>query len=120
VYGLAHITSLWLQGILIGLLWCCGVPLCTVAATRLGARDPGAVVLDEILALPVAYFGVELHSPAVLVAGFLLFRLFDVVKPPPARQLERLPRGLGIMADDLVAALYALLSLRLLALAGVL
>ena len=50
-------------------------------------------------------------TPGVLVAGFLLFRLFDIVKPYPANTLQRLPGGVGVMIDDLVAGLYALLLL---------
>lgn len=94
------------------------VPICTTAALRLGLKDPGPVVLDEIIALPVAYFLHPVRDPAVLVAGFLLFRFFDILKPPPVHQVERLPGGWGIMADDLVAAVYANLVLWLLTWAG--
>jgi phosphatidylglycerophosphatase A len=78
----------------------------------LGRKDPGVVVIDEVLGmlitlalLPVSFSGV--------VLGFLLFRLFDVVKPYPAAQLEHLHGGLGIMADDAVAGVYSHLLLRL-------
>jgi phosphatidylglycerophosphatase A len=50
-------------------------------------------------------------TPAVLIAGFVLFRVFDIVKPYPANALQRLPGGVGVMIDDLVAGLYALLLL---------
>lgn len=73
--------------------------------------DPGPVVIDELagqwislVALPMGSFR---HALAVLAVQFFLFRLFDVVKPPPARQLERLPAGWGILFDDLAAGLYA-------------
>jgi phosphatidylglycerophosphatase A len=73
--------------------------------------DPGAVVIDELagqwvslIALPLGGFR---HAVAVLAVQFFLFRLFDVVKPPPARQLERLPAGWGILTDDLAAGVYA-------------
>ena len=81
------------------------------AARKLGQKDPGMIVIDEfagqflaLLALPATWL--------VWITGFLLFRLFDIVKPPPARWLERLPGATGIMADDLVAGLYANLVLQ--------
>lgn len=81
----------------------------------LGQKDPGPIVIDEVLGmlmtlalLPVSGFGI--------VAGFLLFRLFDVVKPFPAGRMEHLKGGPGVMLDDAVAGVYAHLSLRLLAL----
>lgn len=91
------------------------IVLCSVAARMLGgSKDPQAIVLDEIAALPIVYLGVWERTPAIWIAGFLLFRLFDITKPWPARQAERLPSGLGIMADDCVAAVYACLSLHML------
>ncbi|HEY3382081.1 MAG TPA: phosphatidylglycerophosphatase A [Vicinamibacterales bacterium] len=82
------------------------------AEAHYGRTDPGQVVLDEVIGmlltllfLPVSWIGVLL--------GFLLFRLFDVFKPFPARQCERLPGGLGIMADDAVAGIYGNMALRL-------
>lgn len=94
-----------------------GVPLCSAAAAQLGKKDPSAVVYDEIATMPIVFFLVpltELSHVWVWIAGFVLHRFFDIVKPPPARQLERLPTGLGIMADDAAAALYACGALHLL------
>jgi phosphatidylglycerophosphatase A len=78
----------------------------------LGRKDPGIVVIDEVLGmlitlalLPVSIWGV--------ILGFLFFRVFDVVKPFPAAQLEHIHGGMGIMADDAVAGVYAHLLLRL-------
>jgi phosphatidylglycerophosphatase A len=77
----------------------------------LGRKDPGIVVIDEVLGmlitlalLPLSLLGIAL--------GFLLFRVLDVIKPFPAAQVEHLHGGLGIMADDAVAGLYAHLALR--------
>jgi len=83
------------------------VPLCTAAARRLGDHDPGPVVIDEAIALPLALVPVPPADRGLtaLVAAFALFRLFDILKPPPVRQAERLPAGLGIVADDQAAAL---------------
>jgi phosphatidylglycerophosphatase A len=80
-------------------------------SARLGLKDPGVIVVDEIAGQMLTLLGIQLSGP-VLAAGFVLFRAFDVLKPPPARQLEGLPGGFGIMADDLAAAVYANLALR--------
>jgi phosphatidylglycerophosphatase A len=77
-------------------------------------KDPGCVVLDEIVAMPITFLMIPMTSLWVVVAGFVLFRVFDIAKPPPARQLEQLPGGWGVMADDWAAAVYANLALRLL------
>jgi len=86
------------------------VPICSRAVRRLGrGDDPGAIVLDEAAALPLALLAVPWAGRTwpVLVVGFLLFRLFDIAKPFPCRRLESLPDGLGIMADDWGAAAWA-------------
>ena len=77
-----------------------------------GRKDPGIVVIDEVLGMLITLALVP-ASLGGIVVGFLLFRLFDVVKPYPAAQLEHLHGGLGIMADDAVAGIYAHLALRL-------
>ncbi len=83
-----------------------GVPICAAAANGLGRKDPGCVVYDEIAAFPIVFAGVAL-TPLTGLLGFALFRLFDIAKPWPCRRLERLPGGWGIMADDLMAGVYA-------------
>ena len=83
-----------------------------------GETDPGAVVIDEVAGMLITLLGLQASWGGVL-AGFLAFRFFDVVKPFPARRAERLPGGWGIMADDVVAGLYAHLVLRLLLWAGI-
>lgn len=91
------------------------IPICTRAAKRIGIKkDPGSIVLDEIASLPVTFFLVPrevLERPLILFAGFVLHRIFDISKPPPVRRLERLPEGIGIMADDLAAGAYSCLAL---------
>jgi phosphatidylglycerophosphatase A len=69
-------------------------------------RDDGRITIDEIagMLLALAFLPFRLD---VVVAGFLFFRLFDIWKPPPIRAAESLPGGLGVMADDLLAGLYA-------------
>ena len=85
------------------------------AERLLGTKDPGCVVVDEIAGQMVALAFVPAR-PLVLLTGFLLFRVLDVLKPWPANRLEALPGGSGIMADDLMAGLYANLILHGLAL----
>ena len=85
-----------------------GVPICGVAARGLGLKDPGAVVFDEIAAFSVVFLVLpDKMNLATGAMGFVLFRVFDILKPWPVRQLERLPEGWGIMADDFAAAAYS-------------
>lgn len=82
-----------------------GIPICDRGAKLLGAKDPGAVVFDEIAAIVVVFLFVP-FSLATAIAGFVLFRLLDITKPWPLSALEKLPGGLGIMADDLAAGVF--------------
>ncbi|MGH9661013.1 MAG: phosphatidylglycerophosphatase A family protein, partial [Bryobacteraceae bacterium] len=81
-----------------------------------GAHDPGVVVIDEFLGQWLALAGVAAHNtasynPRSWLAAFVLFRLFDILKPWPCRELERLPGGVGIVADDIAAGAMAALVL---------
>ena len=80
------------------------------AERSLGGKDPGAIVIDEVAGMALSVVTLPL-TPSVLIAGFVLFRIFDIAKPYPANALQRLPGGVGVMIDDLVAGLYALLLL---------
>lgn len=83
-----------------------GIPICNASIRVLHAHDPQQVVFDEI----AAFFWVFLLVPINFVTalgGYLLFRLFDILKPWPIRRFERLPGGVGVMADDAVAGLIA-------------
>jgi phosphatidylglycerophosphatase A len=91
-----------------------GIPICTIAGRQLGMKDPGLIVYDEWAAMPFVFLLVPLSNPWVWLAGFGLFRLFDITKPPPIKRLENLDDGLGVMADDLLAAFYANIALQLL------
>ena len=88
-----------------------GVAAASRVARRLGIEDPGLVVVDEVAGQWITLLGLP-FTPAVAAAGFVLFRIMDVVKPWPARDLERLHGGWGIMADDVMAGVYAHLALR--------
>jgi phosphatidylglycerophosphatase A len=88
-----------------------GTPAASRVATLVGRKDPGLVVVDEVAGQWITLVGMPFTAP-VVVAGFVLFRIMDVVKPWPARDLERLPGGWGIMADDVAAGIFAHLLLR--------
>lgn len=106
-----------IEAAMLAVVWAISVPICTRAAASLGrGKDPGAIVLDEAAALPFVVLLVSpaARSPAVFAAAFVLFRIFDISKPFPCRKLESLPAGLGIMADDLAAAVWAAAGLWLL------
>jgi phosphatidylglycerophosphatase A len=90
-----------------------GIPAATQVARASGLKDPQFVVIDEVAGQLVALIAVPLAWKTFL-AGFILFRGFDIVKPPPVRQLEALPEGAGIMLDDLAAGLYAFVVMHLL------
>ena len=125
-YGIAQIPAIgpvsnWISQIIVLVaVNLVGIPLCSAGAKWFNKKDPGSVVWDEIGAVPITLFLVPLDftNPAQawsrLALGFVLFRFFDILKPPPIRQLERLPDGLGIMADDWVAGIFAAIALRLL------
>jgi phosphatidylglycerophosphatase A len=101
------------QALAIGALFVAGSWSGTVAERHFGRTDPGQVVIDEVLGMLITLFMNPVGWPGALGA-FLLFRLMDVVKPFPANRLERLPGGIGVMADDAMAAVYANLALRVL------
>ena len=79
----------------------------------IGRKDPAAIVIDEVAGMTLAVLAFPRTLPTLAV-GFLLFRLFDVTKPFPARASQRAPGGVGVMVDDLIAGLYAAIVLGLL------
>ncbi len=120
----ASLTSIWVgeeesiapiiihcSFVLLALL---SIPICTTAEHILSKEDPPEVILDEFVAQPLVFIGVPLNfqqdsilpSVLVLACGFTLFRFFDIVKPIGISRLQKLPGGLGVVADD-VAAAYA-------------
>ncbi len=89
-----------------------GIPAATRVARGAGKKDPQFVVIDEVAGQLVALIAVPFAWKSFL-AGFILFRAFDIVKPPPVRQLEAIPEGTGIVLDDIAAGLYALVVVHL-------
>jgi len=84
-------------------------PLGTWAEAYAGRKDPGIFVIDEVIGYLITVLWIRGPSPLALAVAFFVFRFFDVVKPPPARRMERIPGGHGILLDDVVAGLWGLL-----------
>jgi phosphatidylglycerophosphatase A len=96
----------------ITVLFVLGIPLCEVAARNLGVSDHGSIVWDEIVAMLLVLEFTPLSWQWWVVA-FLLFRLFDIWKPFPIRQCDtRFKGGFGVMFDDLLAAIYAIIAMK--------
>src|SRR6185369_1843439 len=111
-WAISLLPGIGWQIMAIAVLFVVGIPLATAAGRALGTeKDNQAIVWDEIVTMPVVFLLVPLTNWKIALAGFLLHRLFDITKPPPASQLEELPEGLGVMADDLMAAIYACVTL---------
>lgn len=97
------------------------VALCDAAEKRLQMRDPGMIILDEFVAVPLVFFGMGGSGGLVdsnggwpvLLLGFALFRFFDILKPLGIQQLQNLPGGLGCVADDLAAGIASCVTLHL-------
>ena len=96
---------------LIGGLFAIGVWAATAAERYFGGIDPGPVVVDEVVGMLITLAFIPVGVSGA-IAAFFLFRIFDIIKPFPAGRLEALHGGLGVMADDAMAAIYANLSLR--------
>ena len=81
------------------------IPVCTYLERAIGRKDPGILVIDEVVGILIALWGLPLSWP-VIISGFFLFRAFDMFKIYPINRFEALPGGLGIMLDDVMAGLY--------------
>jgi phosphatidylglycerophosphatase A len=103
------LIGLTLAGIALSIIL--GVPAATIAARESGRHDPGFVVIDEVAGQGLALLAIPLAGARAdwqhIVSALVLFRLFDITKPFPVRQLEKLPQGWGIVFDDVAAGLYA-------------
>ena len=96
---------------LVAVTFAAGTWAATHAERFFGGIDPGPVVIDEVLGMLVTLAFIPVGWTGIL-AGFVLFRVFDVIKPYPANRLEKFHGGFGIMADDAMAGIYANLALR--------
>jgi phosphatidylglycerophosphatase A len=106
-------ASPYVQGIAIVALFIVGAWSGSVAERHFGRSDPSQVVVDEVMGMLITLFMNPVGWRGATL-GFLLFRVADIVKPYPANRLERLHGGVGVMADDAMAAVYANIALRLL------
>jgi phosphatidylglycerophosphatase A len=102
-------VSAWYFLVLAAVLFYPAVWSASVVAHTSKIEDPGFVVVDEVLGQWIALAGARPFNWVSCLAAFALFRLFDIWKPPPVRQLEAFPGGLGINADDAMAGCYAAL-----------
>jgi phosphatidylglycerophosphatase A len=105
IYGGVRATNSWVvEGIVLASALVAGIWAADRVERRLG-KDPGVVVIDEVLGMLVTLAFLDVNLIGAMV-GFVLFRVLDVIKPPPAARLEHLHGGPGIMFDDLMAGLY--------------
>lgn len=118
--GLLYFTACYAHVSVIGVLIASAigaylaVGFCGEAEVRMGVRDPGSIVLDEVIAIPLCFLGwhsvkytLGVPAWAVFLLGFALFRFYDIAKPFGIRRLQRLPGGWGVVLDDTAAALAA-------------
>lgn len=113
---LVYLPIRWLglpavEALAIVVIFLAGVLAATAAEQHFGLIDPGPIVVDEVVGMLITMAFLPVSIIGALTA-FVLFRIFDVIKPPPSSQLEALPGGWGVMGDDVMAAIYAHLVLR--------
>lgn len=101
----------WALWAAVALLTLVGIWAATAAEEHFGHKDPGPVVIDEVVGMMITMGGLPLGGFGLLVA-FVVFRVCDVLKPFPARQMEKLPRGVGVMLDDVMAGVWGYLIMR--------
>lgn len=118
---LFHHASLFGFVVLLALFTYLAIAICDTAELRLQMRDPGMIILDEFIAVPLVFFGMGGHdgliaqngSWPVLLGGFVLFRIFDIAKPLGISRLQNFPGGIGCVVDDLAAAVASCITLHL-------
>lgn len=106
-------VAVTLEVLVIGCVTLVGIWAASRTEELSGRKDPGKVVIDEVAGqmIALAVLPLEMQSWWMILLAFLLFRLFDIIKPYPCRRLESLPSGLGIMADDVLAGAYAAIAM---------
>ena len=104
---LMQLPWIWLQILILMLGVLVAVYLSGRAEKLIGGKDPQSIVVDEYLTYPITILGIS--NPWALLTGFILHRIFDIIKPPPIRQVQHIQGGWGIVLDDLIAAIIALL-----------
>jgi phosphatidylglycerophosphatase A len=115
VFYLVRATGFpWAQALAIVAIFGAGVWAASSAEEQLGRTDPAPVIIDEVVGMLITLAWIPV-TPSGAFVGFLIFRVLDVVKPWPSRQFESMHGGLGVMADDAMAAVYGQLLMRALA-----
>ena len=100
-------VPLWWQGVAAAVLTLVAIPICHDAEAVFRRKDDGRIVADEYMTFPVCMLGLP-ATPEMIAVAFVTNRVFDIVKLPPAAQLQRIPGGTGIVLDDLAATVYSL------------
>jgi phosphatidylglycerophosphatase A len=120
LYFVLSFLPVAIYALLVAAFFLFGVWVCRIAEAELGQRDHPAIVWDEIVGFLITMFLAPQgpHTWRWLLIGFLLFRAFDIWKPPPIRSLERWEGGLGVMADDAMAGVYACIVLQVIVWVG--
>ncbi|MDZ4198227.1 MAG: phosphatidylglycerophosphatase A [Kiritimatiellia bacterium] len=117
LWGVLLVVLVWpimphagFQAALALILTLAAIPICEAGERWYRTKDDGRIVADEFLTFPICMIGLPFHPEMIWVLGmaFLTCRMFDIVKPPPARGLQRLHGGFGIVIDDVIASLYSL------------
>ena len=108
----ARYFALWVGGVC-AVLYFLGQSLGAWAERYAGKKDPGIFVLDEVIGYLITVAWMRGPSPLALVLAFFVFRFFDIVKPQPARAMEKIPGGHGILLDDVIAGLWGLVAVML-------
>lgn len=109
VYYIApyRLSPFYIQIATIAFIFILGIPASSIAEKHFNKKDPGFCVIDEVVGQMISLLLIP-YNISLYIAGFFLFRFFDILKPFPIRRLEKIPGGLGIMVDDIMAALYSL------------
>jgi phosphatidylglycerophosphatase A len=110
---LHHLGFWWAEVAAIVLTFAIGTWAAGVAERHFQLTDPGPVVIDEVLGMLVTLAFIPVNATGAIV-GFFVFRIFDIIKPPPARQAEKLHGGFGVMADDFLAGVWGQIVMRVL------
>lgn len=100
------------------------IAICGEAERIMGQKDSPSIILDEVVSMPLCFYGIEkfhgqIENWRIFLLGFLLFRFFDILKPLGIRSLQNIKGGLGIVIDDVVAALFTLICIHLLFLCAI-
>jgi len=108
VLAMGGLPLAWQAGLAL-LLAASAVPLCDAAEKHFEKKDDGRIVADEYLTFPICVLGLPWQAhPWLLILAFLTHRILDIIKPPPARQVQAVRGGWGVAGDDVISSLYAL------------